>query len=52
MPIGSYYEEEYDYHNHYSDEVHDDPRELMFIGQGPPRGPPMGRGRQSTVPGS
>ena len=36
VPVGSYYEEEYDYHGHYSDEVYDDPRELMFIGQGPP----------------
>ena len=52
VPVGSYYEEEYDYQNHYSDEVYDDPRELMFVGHGPPRGPPMGRGRQSTAPRS
>ena len=51
VPVGSYYEEEYDYPVHYSDELHDDPRELMFIGQGPPRGLPMGRGRQYTAPG-
>ena len=41
VPVGSYYEEEYNYHGHYSDEVYDDPRELIFIGQGPPRGLPI-----------
>ncbi|MCO5560559.1 hypothetical protein L7F22_014174 [Adiantum nelumboides] len=51
VPVGSYYEEEYGYHGHYSDELCDEPRELMFINQGPPRGPPMGRGRQSSTPG-
>ncbi|MCO5546848.1 hypothetical protein L7F22_000285 [Adiantum nelumboides] len=50
VPVGSYYEEEYDYLGHYSDELRDDPRELMFVNQGPPREPPMGRGRQSSAP--
>ena len=52
VPVGSYYEEEYDPRGHYSEEIYDDPRDLMFIGHGPSRGPPMGRGRQSTPPGS
>ena len=45
VPVGSYYEEEYDYNNQYSHDFHEDSRELMFIGQRRPRGPPMGRGR-------
>ena len=47
VPVGSYYEEEYDHRVHYSDEFYDDPRELMLVG----RGPPMGRGRQSAAQG-
>ena len=31
VPVGSYYEEEYDYQGHYSDEMHDDPRELCTL---------------------
>ena len=52
VPVGSYYEDEYDYTDHYSQATHEDSRELMFIGQRPPRGPPIGRGRELTAPGT
>ena len=51
VPVGSYYEDEYDFNDRYSQVAPDESRELMFIGQRPPRGPPMARGRELTAPG-
>ncbi|WP_286497653.1 hypothetical protein, partial [Escherichia coli] len=55
IPVGSYYEEEYNFHDYPSDPSIEDHQELMIVGQRPNnfgRGqPPMGRGRGFSTQG-
>ncbi|MCO5588037.1 hypothetical protein L7F22_041991 [Adiantum nelumboides] len=58
VPVGTYYEEEYNYNDYYSDPIYDDhQQQLMMVGQRPPNNygrvqPGIGRGRNPPPQGS
>ncbi len=58
VPVGTYYEEEYNYNDYYSDPMIDDYQQLMVVGGQRPRPnnfargqPPMGRGQGFSTQG-
>ncbi|MCO5577323.1 hypothetical protein L7F22_031151 [Adiantum nelumboides] len=56
VPVGTYYEEEYNFNDYYSDPIYDDHQQLMMVGQRPPNNygrvqPSIGRGRNPPPQG-